>query len=141
MNTTDARALLARLLGRIAPEVDLEDGEGEISKPLFSRVAEEPADELEAMDWESDEEEQAAASTRPGKGSSTRRKRGRRRVSTLPKHALSHPAHDFCLGARLCSGARWLLIRAPCPPSIFPVSATPSPSAARPRSAPSGRAP
>ena len=69
------------VIASTAPEVDLEDGEGEISKPLFSRVAEEPADELEAMDWESDEEEQAAVRAKPAKGgSSARRKRARRRA-------------------------------------------------------------
>src|SRR5699024_7818125 len=69
------------VIASTAPEVDLEDGEGEISKPLFSRAAEEPADELEAMDWEADGEgEQATGSAKPGKGSAARRERARRRA-------------------------------------------------------------
>src|SRR5699024_1720735 len=36
------------VIAATAPEVDLEDGEGEIAKPLFSRPTEESADELEA---------------------------------------------------------------------------------------------
>lgn len=67
------------VISATAPEVDLEDGEGEISKPLFTRVTDESADELEAMDWESDEEniEQVPVATKPEK----RQKRKRRRAT------------------------------------------------------------
>ena len=61
-----------------APEVDLEDGEGEISTPLFSRATDGSADDLAAMDWESDDEhvEQVPVTT-----TSKRRKRKGRRAA------------------------------------------------------------
>ncbi|MGO2557097.1 pyrophosphatase [Brachybacterium sp.] len=66
------------VIAATAPEVDLEDGEGEISKPLFSRDTEESADELDAMDWESEDENvaQVPVSTKP----SRRQKRKQRRA-------------------------------------------------------------
>ena len=69
------------VIAATAPEVDLEDGEGEISKPLFSRAPEESAGELDAMDWESDDEhvEQVPVATKAEK-TSKRRKRKQRRA-------------------------------------------------------------
>jgi K(+)-stimulated pyrophosphate-energized sodium pump len=71
-------ALTCWVIAATAPEVDLEDGEGEISKPLFTRTADEPAEALDSMDWEDDEEhlEQVPVPTR----TSTRQQRRRRRA-------------------------------------------------------------
>ncbi|HEX7349559.1 sodium/proton-translocating pyrophosphatase [Brachybacterium sp.] len=65
------------VIAATAPEVDLEDGEGEISKPLFARTEEEPADALDAMDWEADEEhvEQVAVPAQSAKKQKRRRRR------------------------------------------------------------------
>ncbi|GAA4522543.1 sodium/proton-translocating pyrophosphatase [Brachybacterium paraconglomeratum] len=49
--------LICWVVAATAPEVDLEDGEGEISRPLFARD-EQTADEgLDAMDWGVDDEQ------------------------------------------------------------------------------------
>lgn len=40
------------VIAATAPEVDLEDGEGEIARPLFARAPQETDDGLDAMDWE-----------------------------------------------------------------------------------------
>src|SRR5699024_6290937 len=106
------------VIASTAPEVDLEDGEGEISKPLFSRAAEEPADELEAMDWEADGEgEQATGSTKPGKGSAARRKRARRRAG---EDCPAPPASDGPGRPRSAPVGRADLSRLPRPQSSAP---------------------
>lgn len=66
------------VIAATAPEVDLEDGVEEVSKPLFARAEDESADALDAMDWESEEEhvEQVAVPTRR----SPRSKRAKRRA-------------------------------------------------------------
>lgn len=44
------------VIAATAPEVDLEDEQEGVSKPLFARADEtEPADSLDAMDWEAEE--------------------------------------------------------------------------------------
>lgn len=44
------------VVAQSAPEVDLEDGQGEISRPLFARAAEdEESSDLDAMSWEDEE--------------------------------------------------------------------------------------
>ena len=66
-------ALTCWVITATAPEVDLEDEHEELSRPLFSRTAEEaPEDSLDAMDWEVDEEDrhEVTVTARP-----TRRKR------------------------------------------------------------------
>ncbi|WP_193106510.1 pyrophosphatase [Brachybacterium sp. FME24] len=70
-------ALTCWVISATAFEVDLEDGEGEISKPLFARAEEDSTDSLDAMDWEVDDEhvEQVPVTTgRPRR--SARKKRG-----------------------------------------------------------------
>lgn len=75
-----------------APEVDLEDGEGEISKPLFSRATDESADDLAAMDWESDDEdiEQVPVATTTKR----RRRKGRRAAGSAGSEDGSDDASD-----------------------------------------------
>lgn len=72
-------ALTCWVVSATATEVDLEDGEGEISKPLFARAEEGPEGSLDAMDWESDDEsaQQVTVPTRK----SSRSKRGARRAA------------------------------------------------------------
>ncbi|MGO2584835.1 MAG: sodium/proton-translocating pyrophosphatase, partial [Brachybacterium tyrofermentans] len=70
-------ALTCWVVSATATEVDLEDGEGEISKPLFARAEEGQEDTLDAMDWES-EDESARQVTVPTR-TSGRSKRGKRR--------------------------------------------------------------
>ncbi|MGP5078017.1 pyrophosphatase [Brachybacterium alimentarium] len=61
-------ALTCWVVAATAPEVDLEDGEGEIAKPLFSRPDEEPTDSLDAMDWEvEDEGAEPLAASKPAR--------------------------------------------------------------------------
>ena len=48
-------ALACWVIAATAPEVDLEDDEGEIARPLFSRPEESTDEGLEAMDWEADD--------------------------------------------------------------------------------------
>nr|WP_245822994.1 sodium/proton-translocating pyrophosphatase [Brachybacterium avium] len=68
------------VIAATAPEVDLEDGEGEIASPLFSRAAEESAGDLEAMDWEPDDEhiEQVPVATKPAKPAKSAKRRARK---------------------------------------------------------------
>ncbi|MGP9539616.1 pyrophosphatase [Brachybacterium sp. AOP43-C2-M15] len=76
-------ALACWVVAATAPEVDLEDGEGEIARPLFARAEEEPAEALDAMDWEVEGEstEQVPVPTRaPGRG-----KRARRRAAAAAR--------------------------------------------------------
>ncbi|AXK45979.1 sodium/proton-translocating pyrophosphatase [Brachybacterium saurashtrense] len=61
-----AIALTSWLITATAPEVDLEDGEEGISRPLFARsVAEEQTDPLEAMDWDAEDSDQVTTVTVP----------------------------------------------------------------------------
>ncbi|WP_114853616.1 sodium/proton-translocating pyrophosphatase [Brachybacterium sp. YJGR34] len=69
-------ALTSWVIAATAPEVDLEDGEAELSPPLFSRRAEEDADDLEAMDWGSEDAEDESAETGSGPRTGRRRRRG-----------------------------------------------------------------
>ncbi|MGP9581326.1 MULTISPECIES: pyrophosphatase [unclassified Brachybacterium] len=48
--------LVCWVVAATAPEVDLEDGEGEISRPLFARAEETADGGLDAMDWGADDE-------------------------------------------------------------------------------------
>ncbi|WP_422115500.1 pyrophosphatase [Brachybacterium sp. UNK5269] len=50
-------ALTCWVIAATAPEVDLEDGEAELSTPLFARADDAPADTLAAMDWEVGDED------------------------------------------------------------------------------------
>lgn len=47
--------LVVWVVAATSPEVDLEDVEGTVSKPLFSRPEEEQEDTLDAMSWEDDD--------------------------------------------------------------------------------------
>lgn len=69
--------LVCWVVAATAPEVDLEDGEGEISRPLFAR-AEENADEgLDAMDWGVDDEHREQVPVPTQKLSRSQRKQRR----------------------------------------------------------------
>ena len=70
-------ALTCWVVAATAPEVDLEDGEGEIARPLFARAEESTDEGLDAMDWEVDDEnvEQVSVPVQAPKGDRRRKRR------------------------------------------------------------------
>lgn len=84
-------ALTCWVVAATAPEVDLEDGEGEISKPLFARAEEQPSDDLDAMAWDADDEHSQQV-TVPVK--SVRKKRGKRRAAPADEATRNGGAQD-----------------------------------------------
>lgn len=54
-------ALTCWVIAATATEVDLEDHQGETSRPLFARLETEESDSLDAMDWETDAEDSQLA--------------------------------------------------------------------------------
>ncbi|MFC7456656.1 pyrophosphatase [Brachybacterium sp. GCM10030267] len=86
------------VIAATAPEVDLEDGEGEISRPLFARDEEEATDTLDAMDWEDDAEnvDQVPVAAAPARSKRSKRRKGSGKASagTGEKNRSSDSASD-----------------------------------------------
>src|SRR5690625_7579320 len=75
------------VIAATAPEVDLEDEIGAISRPLFARE-EEQEGTLEAMNWEVDEDDEGSDDgAAPAPKPSRRRRKGRRRADQADQDA------------------------------------------------------
>lgn len=69
-------ALTCWVVAATAPEVDLEDDEGEIARPLFTRAEDTTDEGLDAMDWEDGDVDEVPVPVRPSR--SSRRKRSKK---------------------------------------------------------------